>query len=81
MYIIIRNEYRLYVDIMTVNLLIAWTSLIGQSVHPRGWVKGDGSLFKPATSFTLLEYIIIWYNIQVIINPLLKANKVENLKK
>ena len=29
-----------------------------------------GSLFYPATSFTLLEYMIIMCNIQVIINPL-----------
>ena len=29
------------------------------------------SLFQPATSFTFLEYMIIWCKIKVIINPLL----------
>ena len=36
-----------------------------------GWGKGDkwGSLFQPATSFTLLEHLISWCNIKVIKNP------------
>ena len=29
------------------------------------------SLFQPATSFTLLENMIIWCNIQAVINPVI----------
>ena len=50
--------------------MLIGTSIIGQFVHPLG---GDGvkelddgdRYFR----FTLLEYIIIWYKIQVIVNP------------
>ncbi len=47
-----------------------WTSLIGSFVHLVGvdGVKGvdgvrGGSIFQPATSFTILEYMIIWSKI------------------
>ena len=49
-------------------------SFIGQFFHPVG--KGR-SLFKPATSFALLENIIIWFKIQVIIHPFLQNKKNE----
>ena len=59
--------------------LLKWTSFIGQFVYPVGgwgnWVISGGwgkSLYNPATSFTLLEYMIIWCKIQVMINPLAK---------
>ena len=67
-----------YVDILTGKKfrqfnLLKWKSLIGQFDHTlevRGWGKTGGSLCHSATSFTLLEYMIIWCKIQVIINPL-----------
>ena len=48
------------------------TSLIGQFVHlvGVGWGKGVAGLFEPATSVTLLEYMIIWCKIQVAMYPL-----------
>ena len=50
-------------------ILLTWTALISQFVHPVG---GEGVDSLPATSFTLLDYMIIWCKIQVIINPLLQ---------
>ena len=68
--------------------LLTWASFVGQFVHPAGGEgskggKGGGlgvSLFQPALSFTVLEYMIIWCKNQVIINQLtrnyvLKARK------
>ena len=49
---------------VVISLVVFWSIL-----HSIGGVKG-GTLFQPATSFTLLEYKIICCNIQVIINPL-----------
>ena len=54
--------------------LLTWKSLISQFVHPvavgRGWGK-EGHYFSQIQVSLFLEYMIIWCNIQVIINPLL----------
>ena len=55
--------------------MLTWNSFISQFAHPvRGgdWLKDmeGGSLFEHALSFTLLEYMKIWYKINVIIYPL-----------
>ena len=53
--------------------LLIWTSFNGQFVHPVRGIedvkKGGGwrVSYLPAASITLLEYIEIWCNIQVII--------------
>ena len=54
--------------------LLSWISFIGQIVHPvggegmrlRGWM---GSIVIFASHNFNLEYMIIWCNIQAIINP------------
>ena len=61
-----RNGYRIYVDIMTGQKfvqfrLLTWPSLNSKIVHPV--LRGMGGGIKPAKSFTLLEYIIIWCKI------------------
>ncbi len=49
--------------------MLIWTIFIDQFVHLVGG-KGmglRGGWFKPAATITLLEYMRIWYDIQVII--------------
>ena len=64
------NTYRINMDNMIgINCcqfrLLTWTSIMGQFVNPVGGggdgVKGvdEGSSFYPATSFTLVEFMII----------------------
>ena len=81
-----RNGYKIYVDIMTGEncpqfMLLAW-SFIGQFINPlvgEGmWYKGWISIFYPATSLTLLDYMIIWCKVQVIIYPLFAATKLRH---
>ena len=59
--------------IMVANIIIFYFA-VRSSKSVRGeWGKGmdGGIVILPATCFTLLEYLVIWYKIQVIINPLL----------
>ena len=57
-------------------MLLTQTSIIGQFIHPVGWGKEGGSLFQPAKSFTLLEYMKIWCKILVPNNKsIVNANK------
>ena len=73
------NGYKIYLDIMMGKncrqyRLLTWTFFISQFVQPVGEEMIRERLAeegKPASSFSLLGYIIIRCNIQVIINPFL----------
>ena len=79
--IYLNNGYRIYVDIMTreklsliqvANMDITQWSVCSSSRREGDGVKRDDAgmtLFQPATSVTLLKYVVFWCKIQVIMKP------------
>ena len=61
-------------------ILVNWSVRLSsrRGGDKKGWMKV--SLFQPAASITLSEYINIWSNIQVIIYPLCRKWEFKNLQ-
>ena len=55
--------------------LLTWTSFILQIIYSVGGQSMGVVLSKPAATITLLEYVKMWCNIQVIIYPVLRVTR------